>query len=521
MPETTPSVAHEASPAQSPPARVPWATYTGVYLLLFLIGTETFLVSPLLPTIAGSVGVSVAAAAGTVTAYTLVYALTAPFLGAVSDRFGRRPTILAGTLLFLLGNALAAVAGNLPVLIAARVLGALGAALAGPSIWAHIAETAPAPVRGRAVGLGMALFSAGQVLGVPAGSFLAGWGGWRASFWALTALTAASLPLLLAQIGGRAKGGTRAEPLRFAAVFSVWGDGVLRHTLIVVFLLQAANLGAYTFLGSALHDRFGLSVDELGLLGVLVGAGSALGSLVAGRIGDRARERGSGDAGWIPVWCLVLGGAAVLAALGSPSPLAYAAVLVWFFASGAFGTLVQTLLVSSRPELGATSSSWNSATLYAGTAVGVAAAGTFAHADAGTAVVGGGLAVLAGLTALPLVGRLRPAAVDGPEPRAQGPSRQKPGPGGPGPDGSASGGSGQDDAASDDSAPRDSAPGASEAGTTEAGASGTGASRAGSSEPGASEPGTSEPGASASGAPGSGASRAAGAARAEVTDGRA
>ncbi|MFE7464111.1 MFS transporter [Streptomyces sp. NPDC057499] len=410
MSESTPPVTDEAPPAQSPPARVPWAAYTGVYLLLFLIGTETFLVSPLLPTIAGSVGVSVAAAASTVTAYTLVYALTAPFLGAVSDRFGRRPTVLAGTVLFLLGNALAAVAGNLTVLVVARVLGALGAALAGPSVWAHIAETAPAPVRGRAVGLGMALFSAGQVLGVPAGSFLAGWGGWRASFWALTVLTAASVPLLLAQVKARPAEEAGAAPLRFTSVFTVWGDGVLRHTLIVVFLLQAANLGAYTFLGSALHDRFGLSVNELGLLGILVGAGSALGSLAAGRIGDRARERGTGDARWIPVWCLLLGGGAALAALGTNSLVAYAAVLVWFFASGAFGTLVQTLLVSSRPDLGATSSSWNSATLYAGTAVGVAVAGTFAHADTGTAVVGGGLAVLAGLTALPLVGRLRPAA---------------------------------------------------------------------------------------------------------------
>ncbi|MFJ6015893.1 MFS transporter [Streptomyces sp. NPDC092952] len=435
MPESTPPVADQAPPAPSPPARVPWATYTGVYLLLFLIGTETFLVSPLLPTIAGSVGVSVAAAASTVTAYTLVYALTAPFLGAVSDRFGRRPTVLAGTVLFLLGNALAAVAGNLTVLIAARVLGALGAALAGPSIWAHIAETAPAPVRGRAVGLGMALFSAGQVLGVPAGSFLAGWGGWRASFWALTVLTAASAPLLLLQVKAR-PAQEAVAPLRFTSVFSVWRDGVLRHILIVVFLLQAANLGAYTFLGSALHDRFGLSVDELGLLGILVGAGSALGSLAAGRIGDRARERGTGDARWIPVWCLLLGGGAVLAALGANSLVAYAAVLVWFFASGAFGTLVQTLLVSSRPELGATSSSWNSATLYAGTAVGVAVAGTFAHADTGTAVVGGGLAVLAGLTALPLVARVRPAAGEAPEE--------------PGPDGAA--GEGREEAVADERA---------------------------------------------------------------------
>ncbi|MEV0597830.1 MFS transporter [Streptomyces sp. NPDC050315] len=393
--------------ASPPPAALRWARYTGVYLLLFLIGTETFLVSPLLPTIADSVGVTEAAAASTVTAYTIVYAVTAPFLGAVSDRFGRQPTIVAGTVLFLLGNALAAVADSLTVLIVARVLGALGAGLAGPSIWAHIAETAPDAVRGRAVGLGMALFSAGQVLGVPAGSFLAGWGGWRTSFWGLTVLTLAALPLVHRQTRPAQAAPAERPALDFGTVFEVWRDSVLRHTLIVVLLLQAANLGAYTFLGAVLHDRFGLSVDALGLLGILVGAGSALGSLAAGRIGDRARQRGAGDAVWIPVWALVLGASAVLAALGSPLVLAGAGVLVWFFASGAFGTNVQTLLLNARPALGATSSSWNSATLYAGTAVGVAAVGLFPHADTGTALIGGGLALVSALTALPLVGRLR------------------------------------------------------------------------------------------------------------------
>ncbi|MFD6157272.1 MFS transporter [Nocardia sp. NPDC060256] len=388
------------------PPRVAWARYVGVYLLLFLIGTETFLISPLLPTIASSVGVSEAAAASAVTAYAVVYAVTAPFLGAVSDRFGRRPTIVVGVFLFLLGNVLAALAGNLIVLIIGRVVGALGAGFAGPSIWAHLAETSSDAVRGRAIGLGMALFSAGQVLGVPAGSFLAGWGGWRASFWALAVLTVVTLPLVNSQtstsdtVAGR-------RPLRLGSVFVVWRDKILRHTLIVVLLLQAANLGAHTFLGVVLHDHFGLSINALGLLGVLVGIGSALGSLLAGRIGDRAREHGRDDAWWIPIWAAVLGVSAVFAALGAPLALVAAAVLVWFVASGAFGTNVQTLLLVARPDFAATSSSWNSATLYAGAAVGVAAAGAFANAGVGTALIGGGLALLAALTALPLVGQLR------------------------------------------------------------------------------------------------------------------
>ncbi|GII64375.1 hypothetical protein Skr01_44600 [Sphaerisporangium krabiense] len=380
--------------------------YLGVYLLLFLIGTETFLVSPLLPTIAADIGVSETATAGTVTAYTLAYAVTAPFLGAASDRYGRRPMIVAGTVLFLLGNVLAAVAGGLAVLIAARVLGALGAALAGPSIWAYLAETAAESVRGRAVALGMALFSAGQVVGVPAGSGLAGLGGWRAPFWALAALSLAALALAVQQTRGARATHPGVAP-GLSGVFTVWRDGTLRHILIVVFLLQAANLGAYTFLGAVLHDRFGLSVDALGLIGILVGVGGAAGALAAGRIGDRARGRGRDDLPWVAGWCLVLAVAAGLAVLGAPLWVSGAAVFVWFVASGGFGTVVQTLLLGVRPELGATSSSWNSAMLYAGAAVGVALAGLFPDTGTGAAVVGAGLAVLAALAAVPLVARVR------------------------------------------------------------------------------------------------------------------
>lgn len=395
-------------PAAPEPIQEPlrWTAFLGVYLLLLLIGTETFLVSPLLPTIADSIGVTEAAAATTVTAYTLAYALTAPFLGAVSDRFGRQPTIVAGTLLFLLGNVVAAVAGGLTVLVVARIVGALGAALAGPSIWAHLAERAPEHARGRAIGTGLALFSAGQVLGVPLASFLAGAGGWRASFWALAILSALAVPLVWRQtrpLPGIAA--ATAPRLRLAAVFSVWADPLLRRVLLVVLLLQGANLGAYTFVGAVLDDHFDLSVTALGLIGILVGLGSAAGSVAGGRIGDAARRRGRDDRAWIPVWCLVLGGGAVLTVWGAPLPVAGLAVVIWFFASGAFGANVQALLVEARPTLAATSSSWNSALLYGGAAIGVFLIQRFSDVDVAVTLVAGAMALAATVLSLSLVRR--------------------------------------------------------------------------------------------------------------------
>ncbi|WP_027008543.1 MFS transporter [Conexibacter woesei] len=364
--------------------------FAGVYLVLFLIGAETFLVSPLLPTIADDLGEREAVVATTVTAYTLAYALSAPFLSPVFDAYPRRTAIGVGTVLFLVGNVLAAVAGGIVVLVGARVVGALGAAIAGPAIWAHLSERAPSDAQGRMIGLGLAAFSAGTALGVPAASLAAGTGGWRAAFAVLAVASAAALPLVWWQARPSHGEEVRAQEGR-PSTFAVWRDPALRSALAVVFLLQGANLGAYTFLGAVLDDHFDLSVTTLGLVGVLVGVGGAAGSLVAGRIGDSTRNERS----WLAVWSAVLALGVVVAVWASVLPLAALAVLVWFFASGAFTATAQTLLVSVRPDLAAISSSWNTALLYAGAAAGVAIIQALPDRDVAVTLVGGGLALAA------------------------------------------------------------------------------------------------------------------------------
>jgi MFS transporter, DHA1 family, inner membrane transport protein len=385
--------------------------FVGVYFVLFLIGAETFLVSPLLPTIATDLRESEAAVATTVTAYTLAYAISAPLLSPIFDRAPRRTAITLGTVLFLLGNVLAAVAGGIVVLIAARVVGALGAAVAGPAIWAHLSERSSDKARGRTIGLGLAAFSAGTALGVPAASIAAGADGWRASFIVLAVAAAVALPIVWTQARPVAGAAAARTPGRTGtrSSFVVWRDPALRTALAVVFLLQGANLGAYTFLGAVLDDHFDLSVTALGLVGVLVGVGGAVGALAAGRIGDAARAAGRDDRQWIPVWCLLLAAGVVGAVWAGVLPIAGVAVLAWFFASGAFTGTLQTLLVSVRPELAAISSAWNTALLYAGATAGVAIIQALPDRDVAVTAVGGGLALAAAALALPLV-RATPAA---------------------------------------------------------------------------------------------------------------
>ncbi|WP_326595825.1 MFS transporter [Streptomyces sp. NBC_01803] len=385
--------------------------YAGVFVLLFLFGTETFLISPLLPTISDDIGVSEAAAASSVTAYVLAYAVAAPFLGLLSDRFGRRRALLAGTALFAVSNAAAALSTSLALLVVSRALAGLAAAAAGPAIWAHISESTSDRVRGRALGLGMALFSCGQVVGVPLGGLLAGVAGWRSAFWALTLGTAAAVPLLLRQVGPAAGRGVPVGAIR--GVLAAWRVPALREGLLVNTAFNAANLGAYTFLGALLVDRFDLSVEALGLVGVLVGAGSVAGSLLGGRLGDRFRAAGRTDLPLLGLWGLLLAAGIAVAATGPGLVLALAGVTLWFVASGGFVTDQQTLAGTAAPELRATSSAWLTSTMYAGTGLGAWAVGAFGDVADGVLAVGAGLAVLAALGGL-LVGRGARAAVSRP-----------------------------------------------------------------------------------------------------------
>ncbi|WP_454320555.1 MFS transporter [Streptomyces phaeoluteigriseus] len=384
--------------------------YTGVFLLLFLFGTETFIVSPLLPTLADDIDVSASAAAQSVTAYVLVYAVTAPFLGLLSDRFGRRRTLLAGAVLFLLSNVAAALSTGLALLIVSRALAGLAAAAAGPAIWAHIAETASDRVRGRALGLGMALFSSGQVIGVPLGGVLAGAVGWRSAFVALAAGTALAVPLLLRQVTeGVAPGTSSVGSGMFRAVFAAWAHPALRRSLMVNTAFHAANLGAYTFLGVVLVDRFDLSVSALGLVGILVGAGGVVGSLLSGRLGDRARAAGRHHFPFLPAWGALLAAGIALSVKGPGIVLALLGVALWFVASGGFVIDQQTLAATAAPDLRATSSAWLTSTMYAGTGLGAWAVGVFDDAGRGTLVVGVGLAAVAALAAFAVNTGLRPS----------------------------------------------------------------------------------------------------------------
>ncbi|QHC27250.1 MFS transporter [Streptomyces sp. GS7] len=374
-----------------PRPTTPWGRFALLYAVFFMMGAEMYLVSPFLPTISRDLHTSTAAAAAVVTSYVLTYAIAGPVLGVPADRVERRVFITAGVVVFLVGNVLCALAPTLGTLIAARAVTGLGGAAAAPAIWAYLAEHSAPERRGKAVSWGASLYSLGQVLGVPLGTAVAGLSSWRWPFAAIGVALACAVPVLATRLRGARPGGGRS----FAAVLHPWADSRIRLGLLATALLQAGRLGAYTFAGVLFSQRFGFSLGDLGLVGLLVGLASVVGSTLTGHLVGRARARGRHEI-WLSVgWAVVFSGAVVVAVTSTVLWLSLAALFVWFLVGGAFYSTQQSYLSTVDPTQRASVVSWNNSMMNAGIAVGTSLLGSLALGGFAFASLAGAFALTA------------------------------------------------------------------------------------------------------------------------------
>ena len=127
------------------------------------------------------------------TVYALMQFLCGPLLGALSDRFGRRPLLLITLTVMSLDYVVVALAGNVWLLLGARVMGGIAASTRSVAT-AFIADISTPEQKATRFGLVGAAFGLGFVAGPILGGLLAEYGT-RAPFWAAAALAFANMLL--------------------------------------------------------------------------------------------------------------------------------------------------------------------------------------------------------------------------------------------------------------------------------------------------------------------------------------
>ena len=150
---------------------------------LLIVGLDTTIVNVALPAIRRDLDASVSGLQWVIDAYTLVLASLLMLSGSTADRVGRKRVFQAGLVVFSLGSLLCGVASSLELLIAFRVLQAVGGSMLNPVAMSIIRNVFDDP-RERAVAIGMwgAVFGVSMALGPVLGGALVDSVGWRAVF---------------------------------------------------------------------------------------------------------------------------------------------------------------------------------------------------------------------------------------------------------------------------------------------------------------------------------------------------
>jgi MFS family permease len=126
-----------------------------------------------------------------VDSYVVVFACLVIPGGAAGDRFGRKGVLLAGLAAFAAGAIIAAVAPNIPVLLAGRAVSGLGAALVLPNCIGVLVHAMPPARRTRALATWAVASGMGGILGNTGGAALLTIGSWRTLFGAVAVIAVA------------------------------------------------------------------------------------------------------------------------------------------------------------------------------------------------------------------------------------------------------------------------------------------------------------------------------------------
>lgn len=264
------------------------------WLLAVLVAVSTLqpfainVLAPATPGLTRSLGTDYATVQLTLTLYLLTVAVAQLLVGPVSDRIGRRPCILAGIVLFALGSALGAAATEIGMLLAARIVQAIGGGTCFALARAVVRDSASKDQAASLIGYIATAMVVAPMVAPLVGGFLDARFGWRSIFLAMLVLSGAvavaAVPLLKETAPMRGETSLRAIVSSYPAL--------LRQRTFVGYALTLSFVTAafFSFVAGAPYivvSHMGHTPDVYGMYFVLNAGGYMVGNFLTGRLGQR------------------------------------------------------------------------------------------------------------------------------------------------------------------------------------------------------------------------------------------
>jgi predicted MFS family arabinose efflux permease len=344
-----------------------WLAVGAVTLGAFAFVTTEFLPVGLLPYIADTLGVSPGTAGLMVTTPGVVAAISAPGLMIGAGRMDRRHVFLLLTALLLASNLISAFATNFPVMLIGRAL--LGAALGG--FWTLATAAAGRLVQPKDAAKATAAILTGvtcaTVIGVPLGTFIAGFASWRLSFIATSVLVAVAFLVQLCFVPSLPS----SAALRFSDLVALARRSHARRSMLMVALAFGAHFFSYTYITPFLLTGANFNMSTITWLLLGFGVIGFVSNFVASVAVDKSLKVSAG------VMMSLLMFALLLMPLVHHSPLAVTlVVLLWGIAFGALPLCFSVWIQRSTPDLPEAGSALFVGTIQVAIALGSSIGGT-------------------------------------------------------------------------------------------------------------------------------------------------
>jgi EmrB/QacA subfamily drug resistance transporter len=209
-------------------ARVSWSALAVTSIALFAVYLDTTVLFVAFPSIEATFpSVSSATLSWTLNAYTVVFGALLVPAGQLADRLGRKRIFLAGTVVFTAGSVLCGVAPTVGLLVAARVLQSVGAAMSVPSSLALVLTAMPREKRAIAASIWGAVGALSAAIGPALGSAIVESAGWRWAFLLNLPVGVAAFVLGRRRLVESRGDGTHARPDVLGIALLVAGLGLL------------------------------------------------------------------------------------------------------------------------------------------------------------------------------------------------------------------------------------------------------------------------------------------------------
>ncbi|WP_030930577.1 MULTISPECIES: MFS transporter [unclassified Streptomyces] len=249
----------------------------------FGIGTTEFVIMGLLPEVAADFQVSIPTAGFLVTGYALGVVLGAPLMTVLGTRVTRKRMLMLLMGLFILGNAVSAVAPVFGVMLAGRVIASLahGAFFGIGSVVA--ADLVAPQKKAGAIATMFTGLTVANVVGVPLGTYIGQSVGWRTTFFIVAALGVVGL-LGVARLVPEQP---RAEGVRLRHELAAFRNVQVLLAMAMTVLGFGGVFAAITYITPMMTEIAGYSASSVTWLLVLFGLGMVGGNLLGGKFADR------------------------------------------------------------------------------------------------------------------------------------------------------------------------------------------------------------------------------------------